>query len=116
MGAPERDLIRERLLGLGDNERLFRANSGMAWTGEHTRKGNFIIIKNPRPFRGMPEGFGDLVGFESVTVTEEMVGQKFARFVMEEVKATGRLSKAQRRFRDLIVRMGGVFRTIKPPS
>ena len=62
----------------------------------------------------MPEGFPDLVGWTEITVTPEMVGRTIAVFTAEEVKATGRLGKLQRAYRDIILRMGGVHRTIKP--
>jgi hypothetical protein len=115
MGIKERDIINERLAGLGENERLFRANSGMGWAGKSTRKGDFLILKNPRPFHGMPEGFPDLVGWTTVEITPDMVGQRLAVFTAEEVKATGKLSPEQERFRDVIERMGGRWRVISHP-
>jgi len=114
MGAQERNLINTRLAGLAPNERLFRANVGVAWAGKAVRKGRFTVIADARPFHGMPEGFPDLVGWTAVTITPDMVGQRVAVFTAEEVKATGRLGKLQRAWRDLIVRMGGIHRTIKP--
>lgn len=113
MGAPERNLINERLLNLKENERLFRINAGMGWQGECVIKGNMLIIKNPWALHAAPEGWPDLVGFTSVTITPDMVGKTVAIFTAEEVKACGKLNKAQKRFRDLIVRMGGVFRVLK---
>ena len=71
-----------------------------------------MIIKNPFPLHAAPEGWGDLVGWTSVKITPDMVGQTMAIFTMEEVKATGKLSKAQERFRDIILRMGGIFRVL----
>lgn len=114
MGSRERDIINERLSGLAKNERMFRANSGMGWSGVSARKGDVLIIKNPRPFHGMPEGFPDLVGWTSITITPDMVGQTLAVFTAEEVKATGKLTAAQERFRELITRMGGIWRVIRP--
>jgi hypothetical protein len=114
MGNRERDLINARLSSLAPNERLFRANSGQGWTGKSVKKNDFLIIKNPRPFHGMPEGFPDLIGWETVEITPDMIGRRVAVFLAEEVKATGSLSVAQERFRDVIERMGGIFRIIKP--
>lgn len=114
MGAQERNLINTRLAGLAPNERLFRANVGVAWAGKAVRKGRFTVIADARPFHGMPEGFPDLVGWTAVTITPDMVGRTIAVFTAEEVKATGRLGKLQRAYRDLIVRMGGIHRTIEP--
>ena len=61
----------------------------------------------------MPDGFPDLVGWTEITVTADMVGSKLAVFTCEEVKATGRLSRMQRRFRDVVMGMGGIWRVIK---
>ena len=114
MGAQERNLINTRLEGLAPNERLFRANVGVAWAGKAVRKGRFTVIADARPFHGMPEGFPDLVGWTEIEITPDMVGRTIAVFTAEEVKATGRLGKLQRAWRDLIVRMGGVHRIINP--
>jgi hypothetical protein len=114
MGQKERDLIDKRLINLKPNERLFRANSGMGWAGKATKKGKFTVIENARPFHGMPEGFPDLVGFTEITVTADMVGQKIAVFTGEEYKATGRLSVDQKRWRDLILSHGGIWRKVTP--
>lgn len=114
MGAQERNLINTRLAGLAPNERLFRANVGVAWAGKAVRKGRLTVIADARPFHGMPEGFPDLVGWTSITITPDMVGQTMAVFTAEEVKATGKLTAAQERFRELITRMGGIWRVIGP--
>jgi hypothetical protein len=114
MGAPERKLINEILKNLPKNKRLFRINAGTGWTGEVVRKTeNSITLKNPRIFHGAPTGWPDLAGWETVEITPEMVGQKIAVFVAEEVKATGGLSKIQKLFRDTLENMGGIFRVVK---
>ncbi len=114
MGAKEQEIIKKRLLCLSENERLFRINSGMGWIGEVVRHdGNIIILKNPRPLHAAPEGWPDLSGWTEIEITPDMIGQKIAVFTAEEVKATGRLSKRQRFFRDIILRMGGFFRVLK---
>lgn len=117
MGTAERDIINDILLNLPENERLFRSNSGMAWAGKAVKKGEIIIIKNARPFHGMPEGFPDLCGWTEIEVTPEMVGRRVAVFTAVEVK-TGKqtLRKEQRRFKEIIERMGGIWRTIKPSA
>lgn len=113
MGIKERDLINNRLLNLKPNERLFRINSAMAWAGKVVKKtGKFIILNDPYPIHSAPEGWPDLCGWETIEITPEMIGQKIAVFVGEEVKATGKLSKEQNRFRDIILKMGGAFRII----
>ena len=114
MGFKEKNIINQRLLNLDEHTRLFRTNSGMAWVGsEYVRKDNILIIKYPRPFHGMPEGWPDLTGFTRKIITLDMVGEKIAVFTTEEIKASGKLSKEQEMFRDLIVGMGGEYRVLK---
>lgn len=113
MGKKERDIINERLLTLADNERLFRINAGMGWAGKVTRKGRFVVIDNPRPFHGAPDGFPDLAGWTTVEITSDMVGRRVAIFTSEEVKATGKLTADQERFKAVIERMGGIHRILK---
>lgn len=112
MGRKERDRINERLMSLAENERMFRINAGMGWAGQVTRRGRFVVIDNPRPFHGAPDGFPDLAGWTTITVTPDMVGQRVAVFTGEEVKATGRLSHAQERFKSIIEKMGGIHRIL----
>lgn len=110
----EGDAIRERLAALKPDERLFRINSGTGWVGEHLhRAGSRLIIDNPRPLHAAPIGWPDLCGWETVTVTESMVGMKIAVFVGEEFKVTGTLRPEQKRFGELLERMGGVFRVCR---
>jgi len=110
MGAKEKNLINEYLLNLPENVRMFRTNSGMGWAGKSVRKDDAIIIKNARPFHGMPEGWPDLTGWETVVITPDMVGQKIAVFSVVEVKTgSTKLSKKQNQFKELILKMGGRF-------
>ena len=113
MGTKERDLINIRLSSLQPNERLFRANAGMGWAGRSVKRGKHVIIENAMPFHGMPEGMPDLIGWTTVTITPDMVGQRIAVFTGVEVKATGKLSEIQDKFRSLILGMGGFHTTLK---
>jgi hypothetical protein len=122
MGNKERDLINNRLLNLKKNERLFRINSGMGWVGKEIhiknnciirlKKGD-LIIRNPSALHAAPEGWPDLCGWTEIEITPDMIGKKIAIFTAEEIKATGHLSKKQKIFRDIIQKMGGIFRVIK---
>jgi hypothetical protein len=88
MGDKAKELENERLLNQGPNKRLFKTDAGPAYQGEvvkHT--GQILIMKNPRKIEGLPAGCPDLCGFESITITEDMVGKKIAVFVGEEIKA-----------------------------
>lgn len=114
MGFKEKNLINEYLSNLPGNVRMFRTNSGMAWAGKSTLKGEFRIIKNARPFWGLPEGWPDLTGFTEIEITPDMVGRTVAVFTTVEVKATGKIKteSKQGKFRDLILRMGGFHREL----
>lgn len=65
---------------------------------------------------GLAVGSPDLVGWQTVTVTPEMVGQRIAVFVGIEAKtATGRLTEDQRAFQTALARAGarvGVARSV----
>jgi hypothetical protein len=107
--------IKEILGALPEHKRLFRINSGIGWVSNVKKwvKGT-LILKNPRPLQAGPEGWPDLVGWESVEITPEMVGTKVAVFVFEEVKMTGGLTDEQRKFKKILTRMGGIFRVHYP--
>ena len=115
MGSKEKNLINEYLSNLPGNMRMFRTNSGMGWAGKSVRNDDAIIIKNARPFHGMPEGWPDLTGWTEIEITPDMVGSKIAVFTTVEVKATGKIKpeSKQGKFRDLILRMGGFHRELK---
>lgn len=58
---------------------------------------------------GLCPGSADLIGFRTVTVTPDMVGQQLAQFVALEIKApTGRVTQEQRAFLTCVDRAGGV--------
>ena len=58
---------------------------------------------------GLQPGSSDLIGWRTVTVTPEMVGQQLAVFTSIEVKAaSGRLRPAQRQWLDAVQAAGGV--------
>ncbi len=123
MASAERSLIDQRLANLRPEERRFRINAGLAWTGDALRvrtprvvtlRPGDVLLRRARAFRGAPAGWPDLAGWDAVTVTPEMVGQLVAVAAGEEVKATGRLSRLQRLFRDCLLRMGGRYRVMRP--
>lgn len=88
-------------LALGSHPavRMFRNNSG--------------AYKDPRSGRviryGLATGSADLIGWQSVLITQDMVGQRFARFVSVEVKApNGRLTPEQETWRAAVLKAGGI--------
>jgi hypothetical protein len=124
MGYKEKRLIDDRLRNLPENIRLVRINSGVGWVASprdtlritksmtvRVNKGD-VVLRRARVFHGAPRGTADLIGIESVEITPDMVGQRVAVFLAEEVKATGVLSPWQRRFRATVKRLGGIFRVV----
>lgn len=80
-------------LGKRKNVRMFRNNVGMI---------------NGVQF-GLCVGSSDLIGFQSVTVTPEMVGQKIAVFTAIEVKTPkGKPTPAQTKFIEIVRKFGGI--------
>ena len=115
MGAKEQKIIQHILKTLPINQRLFRINAGLGWIGQIInvqRDRNIITIKDARPFHGAPQGWPDLVGWEEIEITPDMVGQRISRFLAVEVKATGKLTKDQKRLKKIIEGMGGRFEVI----
>ena len=102
MKKTEHEIQNEIRVAVGTTQAatLFRANVGEAWTGM-CRKMNWIpdrvVIDGARRFQsGLPVGFPDLFGFQTIEVTPEMVGKKLAVFAFLEVKKPGgRTSRAQ---------------------
>ncbi len=80
------------------NVRMFRNNVGMI---------NGIRF-------GLCNGSSDLIGFQSVTITPEMVGQKIAIFTAIEVKTeSGKVSEQQTKFLNMVARFGGIGAVVR---
>jgi hypothetical protein len=78
--------------------RLFRNNTGTL-RDQHGRPVSF----------GLAKGSADLIGWRTVMVTPEMVGQQVAVFTSIEVKAaSGRLRPEQRQWLDAVQAAGGI--------
>jgi hypothetical protein len=115
----EAPLLKRILLNCSrGTSRLFRMNVGTGWIGESKRftkpttilaqKGD-VLIRNARPFRAGIEGMHDLIGWQSVVVTPEMVGMKLAVFTSLEVKGAGGRPRAmQLVFKDNVIYAGGL--------
>ena len=99
---------------------LFRANVGQAWTGDSTHRlpNGDLVIRNPRPFTtGLPAGFADTFGLVPVTITSDMVGLQFGRFIAGEVKtAKGRVSPKQAAFLRAVNDNGGAAGVWRSPD
>ena len=83
--------------GKGDC-RLFRNNTGT------------LKDANGRPVQfGLCKGSADLIGWQTITITPDMVGQQVAVFLSIEVKTlTGRLRPEQQQWLDAVQAAGGV--------
>lgn len=82
--------------GNRDGKRLFRNNVGVAFT-EHGRVEY-----------GLRKGSADLIGWETIEITEEMIGKKIAVFLSVEVKTeTGKTSKDQELWFEMVKNAGG---------
>jgi hypothetical protein len=75
-------------LGSRDDIRIFRNNVGVGIQGKILKETRDIIsLKNPRRIRfGLMPGSADLIGWQTVTITPDMVGKKIARFTSIETK------------------------------
>lgn len=85
---PELDLI---MADAPEDERWFRNNTGMGWQGDEVdRRGGYLVLTHPRPLNaGLCKGSSDLIGWRSVIITPDMVGQRRAIFAAKEVKTQG---------------------------
>jgi hypothetical protein len=78
--------------------RLMRNNTGTL-KDQHGRPVSF----------GLCKGSADLIGWRTVTVTPDMVGQQVAVFASIEVKsATGRIRPEQQQWLDVVQAAGGI--------
>jgi hypothetical protein len=78
-------------------------------------------LPDPRSGRwvqfGLAKGSSDLIGFKSIEVTPEMVGKKLAVFCSIEVKTpTGRTSKPQQNWLNLVKNAGGIGGIARSPE
>jgi hypothetical protein len=87
-----------RLTCGGGTTRLFRNNTGTL-RDQHGRPVTF----------GLCKGSADLIGWRTITITPEMVGQQVAVFTSIEVKtATGRVRPEQQQWLDAVTAAGGI--------
>lgn len=109
-------LVKLRLLASSRGARLFRNNVGTGWIGKMRRlPTGDMHLKAPRPLHaGLCKGSSDLIGWRTVTITPDMVGQKFARFLAVEVKTPGvELTEEQAAFIKAVNDQGGLAAEIR---
>lgn len=117
--ANQQQLI--RLAAPRHNAQLLRNNSGACTdqTGRVIRYGlGNDSAKLNKVFKS-----SDLIGFQTVTVTPDMIGHKLAVFMGVEVKAPGwslrpgdKRAQAQQSFGDWVTQHGGIFRFATKPE
>lgn len=121
----ESNLMRLIMLAVGKaGVRVFRNNTGQAWQGServfYEENGRRVLkMYDPRPIdAGLVEGSSDLIGWTTVTVTPEMVGQKLAIFTAIEVKKNIKsvVSAKQLNFLTVIKNAGGIAGLARDPE
>jgi hypothetical protein len=99
-----------KALGARTDVRLFRQNVGNGFMGRVVGQGDGIVtLENPRRVQfGLCPGSPDLVGWQAVTITPDMVGRRLAVFTGIEVKAPrGRVRAEQDNFIRVLRSFGG---------
>jgi hypothetical protein len=109
------------MLALGRGAtRLFRNHVGQGWTGKFARtEGPFTILLEARRCTfGLCVGSSDLVGWKTVTITPDMVGQRVALFTAIEVKRNtgGVTSEDQSKFVTAVRMAGGLAGVARNPD
>ena len=97
--------------GIRSDLRLFNNPVGEAWMGKTISQANGqIVLRYPRRVRfGLVPGSSDLIGFRTVIITPDMIGQRIAQFVAIETKGpTGRATKDQKNFLRVVDESGGI--------
>jgi hypothetical protein len=93
-------------LGRVPGLRLFRNNVG----GLKDQQGRFVSF-------GLHPGSADLIGWRTVTITPDMVGQRLAVFASVEVKtATGKVRPDQANWQQQVTDAGGLAFVARSPE
>lgn len=122
MALSENNVWKQALLNLGrrfPKARLFRNNVGTGWTGPgfnlkpgqvYKAQGGERVITNARPVEfGLVKGSGDGIGWDSIVITQDMVGRTVAVFVSLETKSkSGRATKEQLNWLQQVQAAGGI--------
>ena len=107
----EQDIQTRIMLALSRAKtKIFRNNVGVGLQGKsYRRPSGDIVIENPRPLHaGLCVGSSDLIGWQSVVVTPEMVGTTVAIFTAVEVKQPKKKpTEMQQNFINVVLEAGG---------
>lgn len=128
MGNSENSAQRDCWLEFGkQGSKVFRLNTGKAWAGKGRRQPDGSVrIEYPQMVTlgfGLPNGrpvvgASDLIGWTTVTITPDMVGQKVAVFTAGEAKPRrrGTASEEQERFINQVLADGGIAGVVRSPT
>lgn len=108
----ETNILQRIRLAIGrlPNVKIFRQNCGQAWMGKVIRRtADTLTIQDPRPVQfGLHPGSADLIGWQTIEIMPEHVGQKLAVFTSIEVKTeTGRVKPDQENWQQQVLKAGG---------
>ena len=118
-------LMNRVMLALSEAGRsVWRNTTAVGWAGKsftlragepYRARGGERVVLDARPIKaGLCPGSSDLVGFETVTITPDMVGRRIAVFAAWEVKdGQGRLTSDQARFLAHVQAGGGIAACVR---
>jgi ribosomal protein S19 len=117
---PETKIQRQIMVQMSQSgATVFRNETGSFWTGKVIHKDNrTVTLANASMIPcGLCIGSPDIVGWKSLIVTEDMIGDKIAQFVGTEVKTkNGRPTKEQINFINRLLDAGGIAGVARSPQ
>ena len=109
--------------------RVFRNNVAKAWVGKaigpFKRKtkvtldiGDVVIKRARRLHAGLHKGSSDLIGWRTITITEQHLGKSVAIFTALEIKRSkkSKATKEQQNFLDIVEQSGGYAHLLSDPD
>lgn len=120
----EKQILNETLIAASKKGwRLFRNNTAKAWAGKIFRSAmpvsvrldpSDVVVRNAFPVdAGLCKGSSDLIGWQTVTITPDMVGKRIAIFTAIEVKyGSTRTTDEQANFIEQVNKAGGIGKII----
>lgn len=114
--AAHTKLLKETLVALGKrfaSGRYFRNEVGEGWFFPPWAK--FFDPEEKRYLRyGLSPDTPDVIGFETILITQEMVGQKIAQFTGYEIKTGNAVQTVgQKNFQNILESMGGKYKVVR---
>jgi len=113
----ETEVMRRYQITASQNgHRLFRNNVALGWVGKFVKRyeNGSVLIGNARPLHaGLCVGSGDLVGWKSIEITADMVGQRMGQFWSAEIKVGNNTpTTEQNTWREAVLKAGGYAETV----